>query len=180
MAATTVKSENITNLEASPQVVLHKKKGKLISIIDQDAIATTSIDEVGDVMLFCPIPSNATILDLLYVNDDLDTNATETLAVNVGLFYSGIGGDQKETGKTSGLVIDADCFGTAQLFGNDPVLGWTSARFEADDIVDVKKEAWEVAGLTADPGGTFYVGLTVTAVSATPAAGDVVMRVDYI
>jgi hypothetical protein len=47
--------------------------------------------------------------------------------------------------------------------------------------VDVKKEAWSVAGLTADPGGIFYVGLAVgTNAAATAAAGDIVVRVDYI
>jgi hypothetical protein len=110
MAATTVKSENVTNIEASPITVLDRKKGRIKTIIDQDAIATTSLDEVGDLMLFCPIPSNAVILDVLHLNDDLDSNGTPTLDINAGLYYSGIGGTQYKDGNTSGTVIDADCF----------------------------------------------------------------------
>jgi hypothetical protein len=179
MTASTVKSENVTNIEASPITALDRKKGRIKTIIDQDAIATTSIDEVGDLMLFCPIPSNAVILDVLHLNDDLDSG-TPDLAVNVGLYYSGIGGTQKLNGKTSGTVIDADCFASAATDLGAAVVSWNSWRFEADDIVDVKKEAWSVAGLSADPGGILYVGLAVTTAAATAVAGDVVVRVDYI
>lgn len=181
MAATTVKSEGVTNAEADPVVANDRKKGRIKTVIDQDAIATTSLDEVGDLMLFCPIPSNAVILDVLHMNDDLDSNGTPTLDINAGLYYSGVGGTQKKDGNTSGTVIDADCFASDSAAFVAAVTSWTSLRCEADDIVDIKKEAWQVAGLTADPGGTFYVGLAVgTAAAATAAAGDIVLRVDYI
>jgi hypothetical protein len=99
--------------------------------------------------------------------------------MDVGLYYSGIGGNQDKDGNVSGTVIDADVFGSAVTTFRAAVKTWTSVRFEADDIVDVKKEAWEAGGLTADPGGLFYIGLTVTTVAATAAAGDIVMRVTY-
>lgn len=180
MAATTVKSPNVTNIEANPITALDRKRGRLKSIIDQDAVATTSLDEAGDVTLFGPIPSNAVILDLLVMNDDLDSNGTPLLSVDVGLYYSGIGGTQKKDGNTSGTVVDADCFATAATTLQAAVTSWTSLRAEADDIVDIEKEAWEVAGLTADPGGLFYVGVAVETAAATAAAGDLVVRVDYI
>jgi hypothetical protein len=181
MTATTVKSENITNIEATPITALDRKRGRIKSVIDQDAVATTSIDEVGDVTLFGPIPSNAVILDVLVLNDDLDTNATETLDLNWGLYYSGIGGTQAKDGNTSGTVVDADCFAADSAAFEDANTSYVSVRFATDDIVDIKKEAWQVAGLTADPGGLLYVGMTVgTNAAATAAAGDVVVRVDYI
>jgi len=181
MTATTVKAENVTNIEASPRVSLHRKQGPIKSIIDQDAVATTSIDEVGDLTLFGPIPSNAVILDVLHLNDDLDSNGTPTLDINAGLYYSGIGGNQAKNGNVSGTVIDADCFASDSAAFVAAVTTWTSLRFEADNIVDVKKEAWEVAGLSSDPGGLFYVGLAVgTVAAATAAAGDICIRVDYI
>jgi len=174
----TVKSENVTNVEASPISVLDRKRGRVKAIIDQDAIATTSIDGAGDLMLFGPIPSNAVVLDVVHLNDDLDSGAA--LAVNWGLYYSGIGGTQKLNGNTSGTVIDADCFASADTGLQAAVKSYTSVRFEADDIVDVKKEAWEVAGLSEDPGGLFYVGIAVSTAAGTAVAGDVVVRVDYI
>lgn len=179
MAAGTIKSENVTNVEASPITVLDRKRARVKSIIDQDAIATTNIDDVGDIMLFGPIPSNAVILDVSLLNDDLDSNCCPLLTVDIGLYYSGIGGSQKEDGNTSGTVIDDDAFASTSSALQAANTAWSSVRFEADDIVDVKKEAWEVGGLSADPGGLFYIGLTVDAAAATGAAGDVVVKVDY-
>lgn len=176
----TVKSENVTVVEGSEDLGLHRKAGRIKTMIDQDALATTNIDNADDNVLICPIPSNAVILDVLVLNDDLDSNGTPTLAANVGLAYSGIGGTQKKNGNTSGTVIDADCFGSAVTTLQSANVTWTSVRFEADDIVDVKKEAWEVGGLSSDPGGILYVLIDLTTAAATAAAGDVVVRVDYI
>lgn len=180
MTATTVRSEGVTNIEASPIVIRDKKAGYLLSVIDQDAVATTSLDEAGDVTLFCPIPSNAVILDVLVLCDDLDVNATETLALDWGLYYSGIGGTQADDGNVSGTVIDADCFAADSVLFDNAITSWLSVRYLTDNIVDIKKEAWEVGGLTADPGGILYIGMNIGVVSATPTAGDVVVRVDYI
>jgi len=178
MAATTVKSDNVTNVEANPIVVMDKKSGELKSIIDQLEVAITSEDEVGDIILLSPIPSNAVLLDVRMMNDALDGVAD--LAYDIGLYYSGIGGSQVADGNSSGTVIDADCFATADITVQAATKVWTSVRFEADDIADVKKEAWDVGGLSADPGGIFYVGFTVTTPAATDAAGTLVTRVDYI
>ena len=174
------KSENVTNIEAATITALDRKKGRIKTVIDQVALVAGDIDNADDNIFLGPIPSNAVILDVLVLNDDLDSNGTPTLAANVGLAYSGIGGTQKKDGNTSGTAVDADCFGTAVTTLQGANVGWTSVRFEADDIVDVKKEAWEVAGLSADPGGLFYIMIDLTTAAATGAAGDVVVRVDYI
>lgn len=178
MAAATTKSENVTIVEGSEDLGLDKKQGRLLSFIDQDSLATTATDDAGDITLFCPIPSDLVILDVLILSDDLDSNGTPTLEGDWGLYYSGIGGDQKKDGNTSGTVIDANCFADADTNLQSATTTWTSVRFATDNIVDVKKEAWEVAGLTSDPGGIFYVGFTVGTGAATGAAGDVVVRVD--
>lgn len=178
MTATTVKSDNITNIETSPIVALDRKKGRIKTIIDKDDIATTSIDEAADTMLFCPVPSNAVILDVLVRSDDLDSHACPTLAVDVGLYYSAIGGTQKKDGRTSGDVISAACLGAAATALQGANVSWTSVANVAAGAPD--SEAWALAGLSADPGGIFYVGLSVETAAATAAAGDVDVRVDYI
>jgi hypothetical protein len=179
MTISTVKSEAVTNIESNPITALDRKTGALTTIVDQDAIPTTSLDETGDIMLFCPIPSNAVILDVLVLNDDLDS-AGPALAADVGLYYSGIGGIQALSGNTSGVVVDADCFASAATTFQAAVTTWTSVRYEAANITTADQEAWEVAGLSADPGGLFYVGITVTTAATTAAAGDIVVRVDSI
>lgn len=180
MAATTVNGENVTNMVAATQTTLDNKRGKIVTIIDQIAAATTSLDEANDTILLCPINSNDVILDVLLMNDDLDSNGTPTLAVNVGLAYSGVGGTQALNGNTIGTAADADCFATAATTLQAAVTSWTSVRCEADDITDVDKEAWEVAGLSSDPGGILLLSITVSTAAATAAAGDIVARVDVL
>lgn len=176
----TEKSENVTNLEASPITVTDRKRGRIKTVIDQLAVSSGGVGDAGDILLFGPVPSNAVILDVLVMNDDLDADATPAVEGDWGLYYSGIGGTQKKDGNTSGTVIDANCFEDADTALQAAVTTWNSKRCITDNITDIDKEAWEVAGLTADPGGLFYVGFTVGTAAATDAAGDVVVRVDYI
>lgn len=167
MAITTLKSENVTALEAGTVITSIGDN----MIVDKVAVPTTSMDDVGDIILMGPFRSSDRIVRLGFMNDAL---AASGLAYNVGVYYSGIGGNQKKLGKTSGTVVDADNIGTAVAFSTARVvLG--DLRFEADDIVNINKELWEVAGLTSDPGGVLYIGLTCSTVATTPAAGDIVM-----
>lgn len=180
MAAGTKKSVNVTDIETSPIAVLDKKRRIVKRVIDKVALLTTNVDDIGDVILFGPIPSNAVITGLRVFNDDLDSNGSPALAVNIGLHYSGIGSGQVALGKVSGDVVDADCIATAATMLQAAVTTGTELRFEADDIVNIGKEAWDLGGLTADPGGLFYIGMTVTAAAATAAAGDVVVVIDML
>jgi len=174
MAVGTVKSNMVTNFEAKPQGLANFHRDKIL--VDKIELATTSMDDVGDIILMAPIASNAKIIRLGVMNDAL---AASGLAYNIGLYYSGIGGDQAKNGKTSGTVIDADNIGTAVAFSTARVV-LQDVRFEADDIVNFDKEMWEVAGLTSDPGGHFYIGLTCSTVATTPAAGSLVMVVEFL
>lgn len=178
MVVSTVKSENITNLEANPLTALDKRGGQLNVMVDAIAVATTSEDEVGDIIMLGPIPSNAKILDIEVLCDALDGVAD--LAYDVGLYYSGIGGNQALNGKASGDVIDADCFATAVATFQAAKVVWTSLRFEVDNIVDWNKEAWAAGNLSADPGGLLYLGLTCTTPAETDAAGDVIVKISYL
>ena len=177
MTASTVKSLAITAIETSPRDFTSKINGGILfPIQDFMTVETTSIDEIGDIILLGKIPSNAIIRDLTLYSTDMDTNGTPTLAADIGLYYSGIGGTQGRLGLTSGVVVDADCFATAVLLTAANTTG-TDVRFEATGATldEVFKEAWDLAGLTSDPGGFFYFGLTMTAAAATAAAGKVAL-----
>ena len=178
MTASTVKSVNITNMEAAPRTYLDKMKGIKQVMVDKIAVATTSIDEIGDIILCGVVPSNAKVTSIKIFNDDLDSNVSPALAADVGLYYTGKG-SQAVGGKSSGTVVSATCIGTAITTLQAANVSGTEVRFEADDIVDLTKEAWEVAGLSADCGGEFYIGFKVTTAAATAAAGDLVVQVEY-
>lgn len=169
MAIGTVKSVNVTNLEAKPQTSIQTMRRGIM--VDKISLATTAMDDVGDIILIAPVKSHERLIRLGFLNDAL---AGSGLAYNVGLYYSGIGGTQLKNGKTSGTVADVDCFATAAAFSTARVV-IGDLRFEADDIINYDKEMWELAGLSEDPGGHFYIGLTCTTVATSPAAGDLVV-----
>src|SRR5216117_2001473 len=90
MAAATAKSTTITNFEASPRTLAASsvQGGQEQVISGIFTVATTNIDDAGDIMLLCPIPSNAVIHDIILRNSAI---AASALAVDVGLFYSADG-----------------------------------------------------------------------------------------
>lgn len=180
MAAGTKKSDNITNIETAPISVLDKKIGVQKVMIDECEVATTNIDDVGDIILFGTIPSNAVIKSIKIFNDDLDSHATPTLAADVGLYYSGIGNVVSGVKKTSGQVVSANCIGTAITTLQAANVSGAELRFEAANIDTIDKEAWELGGLSADCGGQLFIGLTLTAAAATGAAGGIKLVVEYI
>lgn len=179
MTASTVKSVNITNFESDPITVGHRQRGILKSTFDSDTVAITSVDETGDITLIGKIRSNASLVDVLVKCGKLDSHACPTLTLNVGFYYSGVGGNQALNGLTSGTVIDADAIATASTFAQADVNTWTSVYNKGAG--NTTKEVWELcSGLTEDPGGWFYIGLTVVTAAATDASDVVDIRIDYL
>jgi hypothetical protein len=176
----TKNSVMVANAVANPIVMSHRKSGEVKVSLDQVALLAADVDNADDNILMCLIPSNAVIMDIQILNDDLDTHGTPTLAANVGLAYTGIGSGQIEGEKVLGDLVDADCFASADISLQSAHVVWTSVRYEAADIISARKEAWEVGGLSADPGGLFAIVIDLTVAAATGAAGDIVMRVSYV
>lgn len=181
MAATTVNGTQIADIVASPIVPIDRRVfdhyGKS-SIMGVD-VATTSTDETADVILVTLVPSDCIIDGVYLKSDDLDTNACPTLAVDIGVYYSGIGGTQAFDGNTIGTEIDVDLFASADITLQSATLTWTEITNEAQNIDNYDVELWSAAGLSADPGGYFLIGTKVTTVSATPVAGGLVIKADY-
>lgn len=178
MTASTAKGTLITNLEAAPvlQGSLGPQTGGPVKVaFVTEEVATTSIDEVSDIFLALPLPSGARMLSLVLFNDDLDSHATPTLAVDVGGWY---GNDV--TGKTSGTVIDSNNISTAITTLQAANTTGVELLFEAQDINGIGKPLWQILGLTSNPGGTIYVGFKVTTAAATAAAGTVSLRALYV
>jgi hypothetical protein len=181
MTASTVKATNLTKILARDGGLNKTFQRPLITSVERLEVATTSIDEQNDIILMNAVPSNAVILDIKILCDDLDSGATPALACDVGLYYTGIGGTQSlELGKTVGDAVDVDAFASAITSLQAAIVTPTSVRFEAADIANIYKEAWEVGGLSADPGGFLAVGFKVTTAAATAAAGTLICIVYYI
>lgn len=176
MAASTVSSSSITNIRANP--VTRNRVGRasdceLVQIADTMEVATTSIDEVGDVILLFELKGNDRLTSLTLYNDDLDANGSPTLAINVGLY--------KNVNKagTSATAVSAACYASANPSMNAAVTAGTQ-------IIHLVRNIDKMGQTVAEDGGESehsdprYVGIAISAVSATPAAGTISWKADVI
>jgi hypothetical protein len=118
-------------------------------------VATTSLDEVGDVVLFLPVPMNARICAVLGTNADLDSNGTPALVANV-------------------ICRTLDSSGTA----TDQNLGTLTTKLQATS----SDNAWLFCPdyvVPQNASGYGHIGIKVTTPAATAAAGAVKLTVLY-
>lgn len=165
MTASTVKSAAVTGADAVPVTLRQASAqgGKVRQYVATIELATTSIDEVGDIAKMVRIPSRLRVTSVMIFNDDLDSDATPTLAVDVGLYNS-----------VTGAVVDADAFAAAITTLQAANAVGVNVANEAQDIANLGKQAWEFcSGVTSDPGVPLDVALTVSTEAATAVAGTV-------
>lgn len=162
MTASTVKSSKVTAYDTIPVDLqpAGKAGNALRAYCGSMEIATTSIDEAADIIRFDRIPSNFRITRLMIYNDDLDAHATPTLTADAGFYYP-----------NGGAVVDADGLASAITTLQAANTAGVNIAWEAHDIADLGKYAWQLAGLTSDPKVPLDVALTIANAAATAAAG---------
>lgn len=175
MTATTVSSGVITNALTNTTAVTYNALGsrgdaRAKVVTGTMEVATTSIDETGDIVLLFPCKGTDRLTSLVLFNDDLDVHATPTLAVDVGIYK-----DVNVAG-TSATVVDADALGSAITTLQAANTTGVEVRFEAADINGINKAVWELGGESAATAATRYIGLTVTTGGATATAGTLSWR----
>ena len=146
----------------------HRKRGITQTAINSFEVTTAMIDNADDNLFVLELNSNDKLVDLKIFSDDLDSNASPTLAYNIGLAYG-----RNSRGINEFTIIDADCIGTAATQGQAASVTGAQLAFEARDIADINKELWEVAGLSSDPSCVFYLVMDLTTAAATPVAGTI-------
>jgi len=156
---TTKNSTLVANFEATPPVAndasnLH---GVVRVASGSVELAIADVDTVGAIVMFAPIPSNATVLRVAVGSDSFGGSC----AFDVGIY------------DTSGAVKDADAFGSAVLDG----AGMADVRTEAANIDTIGNKMYELAGDSEDEGGHYYVGATFTVVGTT--AGTMSFIIEY-
>lgn len=162
----TKNSTLVTNFEAGDLSPSQELSGKLRVAQGTVALLTGDID-AADIVMLAPVPSNASITSIRLAADDLDSNGSPTLAFNVGLHG------------TDGTAADADCFATAITLGQ-AATAFTEYAFEARNINETGQLVWEDAAASSDPGGFYYVSMTVSTGAATAAAGDIAFIIEYV
>lgn len=167
MAISKVSSSIITNKFAMPPVrnaIGAESSGKVRVIQGSMEVATTSIDEIGDVVLMFPVQGNERIVSLKIFNDDMDSNGSPALAADVGLYK-----DVNAAG-TAATVVDADAYASAITTLQAANAVGVEVMCEARDIANIGRTVAADGGESAHCNPR-YVGLTITAAAATAVAG---------
>lgn len=103
------------------------------------------------------IPSNARIIGGAVYNDDLATSGSPTLDI----------GTTAGAGNYSTVSADPDSIGNGIALTTANANGATVFN---GNLVDAGKRAWDIAGLSSDPGGTIKVYASIVD-AATNASG---------
>tara|TARA_A100000171_G_C2023693_1_gene92332 strand:- start:29 stop:508 length:480 start_codon:yes stop_codon:yes gene_type:complete len=156
---TTKNSTLVANFEASPQVASNAHELHGVVRVAQGTVALAAGDSTdNDIVMFAPIPTNASITSLKVGSDALGGSCT----FNVGLYTS------------DGTVVDEDVYATLVADG----AAMTDVRTEEANINTVGQQIWEDGGASSDPGGYYYVAATFSATGGT--AGDMSFIIEYV
>ena len=156
-----VNTDLVTNFVAVPQVLNSAQQLHGVKRVAAGTIALAAGDlSANDTVMLAPIPSNASITSIKLFNDDLDSGTTNT--ADVGLYKQDLS------------VVDADAYASAITDLRSAVKTGTEVAFEARDINKLGQKVWQDAGLSADSGLTYFVGI------AFPAAGDTAGDLSFI
>ena len=158
-------SDLVTNFVAVPQVLNPAQQLQGVKRIAQGTIALVAGDlGANDTVMLAPIPSNASITSIKLFNDDLDSGTTNT--ADVGLYTTAL------------AVVDADAYASAITALRAAVAApGTEVAFEARDHNKTGQKVWQDAGLSADPGAVYFVGISFPAAGDT--AGDLSFIIEY-
>lgn len=164
MAVVITKSGSITNRDATPKVLTNSSLNKASMLKAAGTIETTGSDSTGSTYLFCSLPSNARVSDVLFSVDGNNTAGT----LDIGIY---------QTTANGSAVVDADFFASAQALSS--ALARTSVVHESAvyGIEDIEKPLWEALGLTEDSNIDYDVVGTI--VTADDAADTVSLEIQY-
>jgi hypothetical protein len=157
-------SDLVTNFVAVPQVLSSAQQLHGVKRVAAGTIALAVADlGANDTVMLAPIPSNASITSIKIFNDDLDSGTTNT--ADVGIYKQDLS------------VVDADAYASAITTLRSANTTGVEVAFEARDINKCGQKVWQDAGLSADSGLTYFVGLSFPAAGDT--AGDVSFVIEY-
>ena len=166
--ATTFKSTQITNAEASPVVLNNAAISGCKSISEVALASVLSGDSILSTYRFFRIPSNAVIETISAWSDDLDGNTS--CLFNVGL---------AETAANGSTVVASTLFGSNltnfQTANTTPV----SLRYSTTALNTCTQRVWELLSKTSDTNRDYELIMTLNNVSGSPTTGNVVMRTTY-
>lgn len=164
MGVVTTKSTQISNRDATPEILSNNAFARGMVSGASDFAAVASGDSIGSYYPILSVPSNCRISSLKLTCDAL----TSTGAANIGVY---------KTTANGGAAVSASLFAAAQALTsalNDSQILNANGNFPA------AKRAmflWQILGLSADPNVWYDIGLALSA--AAGGAGNVSLEVSY-
>lgn len=186
MAGETTKTTSLTNVQAGKKNKARVGRGSVLIAQDKHQFAAATALEANDALIMdIRIPSNAVVHGIEIYNDDMDTGACPTLALDIGVaaaadFTSVTSGTK--TKHDADDLIDVDLFVDGDTTAQAATTKWTSLGLDTATMGpdDMGKAVWELLGYDADPHTEFnIVVVSATAASALGAAADLAVRVLY-
>lgn len=176
VAGPTLKSAQITNLDASPAVATDAGKGAPGYLKYADGYVTAAAaDGAGTKYLMNRVPSHAVVKRVTIASE-----AQGAGAVDVGVWYADDVRYLAGGSANAGLVIDQN------FFASDVNLAAkvqpTDITFEQADYTFDKwsQPLWQALGLTSDPGGMFDIVCTVHTTDVTTGTGKIRLSTEYV
>lgn len=166
--ASNLVSTILTDLNASP-VVKHDPiddrgfQRELVGVVAVTTAAETTNSQIAMVR----VKSADRVSHIYVTSDQLDSNASPTLAANIGLY---------NTPANGGAAVSASLFAAAKAIGH------SSGTNGPTDILAVAAgsanlRVWELLSLSADPSLEYDLTFTVSTGSATAASGNLAVKV---
>lgn len=178
MAADTLKSLSITNLDATPIVPNATGAGAggyVKDVSDFVTPSTAGLVNTGSTYRMVRLPTNAK-LKALKLNADAHLDSSTGLVLDVGAYYSDATNDGTAQAN-QGAVISVNCFAAA--------IDFHTAFTEQNALVSFgaalrNEPLWKALGLASDPGGFIDVVVAVHTAATTAVSNPLQARAEYV
>lgn len=175
MAVVNTKPTTITNRDATPPVINDARLQRGVLKSSVGSVAVGAADSATSYFPLVEVPTTA-MVRRIYMSCPAGMT---TLAGDIGVFKN----TANSAGVTTGVAANT---GSGTIFAAATTL---AAAADGKDVTNLNSNAyptdkreqplWQAIGLTADPGGTFDIGIKITTAN-TGAAGRVGLEVQYV
>ena len=163
-----VKSTQATNLTATPVVrePSHRDGGMLRESCSNVVVATD--ESASNDLIFCRVPSNARISQVLASYADATTGG----AIDIGVWSYSAG---------TFTAVDDDLFASAMVLTDGPQYNKDVTNESTEyTAAEQEKALWDVLGLSADPCIDYWIGSDITTVFDGASTVGICIKVRYV
>lgn len=164
----TLKSVSITAREASPPTMSSPGQGGagIVREVNGYYASVPASLSITSIIRMCEVPSNAVMSSLRFAS----------AAQTAGEFDIGVYRNSKD----GGAVVDQDFFASAVDCASAVVLSDELNESTTNTLAKQMQPLWQAAGMSADPGGTLDIALTVVTTDVTTGLGAVGIKAAYV